>query len=159
MSEEMRMEQAKKVYEQLIQYFDARNYNYEKAEDQLAIVTGVQGEDIPIRLIYRVIPRLGAIHVYSPFRTQVSQDRSLDVAVALNVINARISFGAFALNSEDGTVFYRMSQKYDENLISKEVFDYLLDGAVMMIDSYNQDIEAFITGATDLEFFLNKVNR
>ncbi len=148
------MEKAKKVYEDLIAYFEEKNWNYTKYDDQLALRSGMIGEDLPMDFLLIVIPQNECVALYSPMPLKVPEDKKVDFALAVCVANKGVAQGNFDFDIESGDLAYRAMTIYGDSTISSDVFEKLLMIGMHTIDDYNDQFLMLSMGAITLDKFV-----
>ena len=137
MSEEKDLKQAKTVFNSLCQMLEENDWHYEKHEDDLTIVCGAKGEDLPMELIVQVDMKRQIIALMSQMPFTVPENRRSALAVAVSVANYGMVDGNFDYDYLSGRIIFRMTSSYRESLIGKKLLMYMLMCACFTIDKYN----------------------
>lgn len=147
------MMKAKEVYETLCASLDDREWHYEKHEEDMVVTCGVSGDDIPMRLIIRVMPERQLVQLLSPLPFDIPEDKRVDVALALTMVNDRLANGSFDFNIENGRVVFRLTNAFMDSTLGKEVFDYIVGVSVTTVDEYNDKVMMLCKGMVELSAF------
>lgn len=146
---------AKEVFGVLCRALDAHEFHYQKNEEELTIECGAQGDDLPMEITMRVEAERHLILLLSHIPFVVAEDKRLEVAVAVSVINNRLVDGSFDFDIRDGHMFFRMTNSYLESKIGQDAFAYLLYCSCMTIDKYNDKLMLLAKGLISLEQFIS----
>lgn len=157
MDEEVKKRRAKEIYEAYCRMLDTRDWKYEKDEDNLVIVSGIRGEDLPIKFIIRVNSGMEAVSYHSPLPFNVPEDKRIDAAVMICVANYGLVEGSFDYDIRDGEIVFRLVNSYtggDTNL-SDDLFEEMIMIASNTVDKYNDRFLAVIKGIISLQQFID----
>ena len=158
MSEAMEMQQAKQVFESLVDMLDTRNWKYEKFEDDLVVRSGIKGDDLPIEFIMFVKPKNQVVQFISKLPFSVPEDKRVDAAVAVSVANYGLVDGSFDYDISDGEIRYRLTSSYRESLLGADLFEYMIMCAASTVDDYNDRFFMLAKGMIDVEKFIELEN-
>lgn len=159
MDDAKKLQQAQKVYETCLKMFDNRNWHYKKDDSDLTIECKVSGDDLPMDIDFRIVPGLMVIQVLSQLPFRFKEEMRVEGAVATQLINYKLIDGSFDYNLETGSVIFRLTSSFRDSLISEELIAYMLDITAITVDDYNDKLFAFSAGMTDLEGFINAINK
>ena len=154
-----RMQEAKAVFESLVNHLNNIHLNFaqEELEDRFVIRFNMSGDDIPMRFFLYVNPNQRIITLHSPQPVKFPEDK-LDVACkAICAINYRLSDGDFQIDIRDGEVLFNMSNSYADSLISDEVFNYMLGMSINIVDEFNDKLLMLSKGLIDLDTLLQSL--
>lgn len=154
MAELNKLEQAKKVFATLCRTADKNEWHYEKDEDDLSIQCKARGDDLPMDVVVKVDAERMIIRLFSPLPFETHEDKRLDVAVAVSVINNRLANGCFDYNVTSGHIFFRITNSFIESEIGEDLIRYLLLVSFQTIDEYNDKLLMLATGMISIEKFL-----
>lgn len=154
MSEIKNFEQAKATFETLCKTLDNLEWHYESDEERLSVECGAQGEDLPMKLSIQIdAERMLAILIsHMPF--VISEDKRLDVAIAVSAINNMLADGCFDFDIASGRLLFRMTNSFIESKLGEDIFAYLLLCSCKTIDEYNDKFFMLGKGALAVEQFL-----
>lgn len=155
MSDQEKMIQAKAVFDTLCSVLDKNDWKYKKNEEKLQIECGVQGEDLPMEVTISVDAERMLVILLSSMPFVVSENKRLDIAIAVSVINNMLVDGSFDYDVTSGHMFFRMTNSFIESEISEELFLYLLLCSFKTIDEYNDKLLLISSGTLTIEKFLS----
>ena len=157
MADTMDLARAQKVYETLCAALDHDDWHYKKDEEALTIECGARGEDLPMELLVKVDVDRMLVMLLSKIPFQIAEDKRLDVAVAVSVINNMLVDGSFDYDVASGRIFFRMTNSYIESNLGEEMFRYLVYCSCKTIDSFNDKLLMLSKGVLSLEQFIQSV--
>ena len=150
---------AAKVYHDFCKMMDDEEWTYEGNEEKLSIVCGAVGEDLPIELNIRMDVDRQLVLVLSRLPYNIPEEKRIDVAVAVSVINDTLVDGNVEFDLMEGRVFFRMTNRYMDSNLSSEVYKYLLYCASQTIDAFNDKLLMLSKGIIDVEQFIKLYNK
>ncbi len=158
MQNENRHELALLTFKSLCDNLDDHHWKYSKDEEQLTIECGVQGDDLPMDLTIEVDEgrQLVLLLSHQPFVTP--EDKRIDMAVAVSVVNNRLVDGCFDYDIRNGHMFFRMVCSFKDSVLGDDLFSYLIGCSCQTIDDYNDKFMMLSTGLIDVEKFMEIVN-
>ena len=139
MADQKKIEQAKKVFKLIQDAMDGMKWKY-NVKDEYHIETGARGDDLPIELNVSVDPDKALIMVISHIPVVVSEDKRIDVAMAVTYINNILVNGCFDYDISSGYCFFRMCNSYLDSYIGADVVKYMLLVSCQTIDEYNDKL-------------------
>ena len=151
---EIKMERAKKVYATLCEALDARNWKYEKVDDDLLVHFSVNGDDLPIQYIIFVEVDRQLIRLLSHMSFDMSEDKRIDGAIATCHATYGLRDGSFDYDLSDGKIVYRMTSAFLDNEVPVSVIQYMIDFTGAVVDKYNDKFFALNKGFLTIEKFL-----
>ncbi len=152
--DELKLQNAKTAYTKLCESMDALEWNYTKNEENLVIECSARGEDLPMDLVIRCDVEMQLIQIFSHLPFSVPEDKLLDFAVVISVINNKMVDGCFDYYITDGNLFFRMTNSFMDNTLSFETIKYLVFCSCATIDSYNDKLLMVAKGMLTMEQFL-----
>jgi len=155
MAEEKDLFAAKKVYETLCKNLESHDWHYQKEEEKLAIECGAQGDDLPMKITIQVDADRHLIMLLSHLPFVVSEEKRLDLAVAVSVVNNRLVDGSFDYDVKSGHMFFRMTNSFLESEIGDDAFSYMLFCSCQTIDEYNDKFLMIAKNMMSLEQFIS----
>lgn len=155
MADEKVLRQARNVFRTVCQTLDDRNWTYEKDEENLVVKCKVNGDDIPIFIKIIINVDLEIVSLYSHLPIEIPSKEIVPVAVAISAANLNMVNGNFDLNISNGNLLYRMASSFKESLLSKDMFEYMIDIACMTVDHYNDKIKMVVDHTMSLDDFIN----
>ena len=157
MDEQMKLEQAKNVFQTLCAALDHDDWHYKKDEEALTIECGARGEDLPMELLVKVDVDRMLVMLLSKIPFQIAEDKRLDVAVAVSVINNMLVDGSFDYDVASGRIFFRMTNSFAYSTLGEAVFTYLLFCTCSMVDEYNDKFLMLAKGMISLDKFISDI--
>lgn len=145
---------AAQVYHDFCGMLDGEGWKYQKDDENLRIECGARGEDLPIDLVIKVDVDRQLVTLISHLPYVIPQDKRIDVAVAVGVINNLLVDGCVDYDLSDGHLFFRMTNSYRGSTIDKEVYKYLLYCACQTIDGFNDKLLMLSKGIIDVQKFI-----
>ena len=127
-------------------------------EEGLRFRYNVTGDDTPMSFILRIVPDAGIISLLSPFPFNIKENSLVPVSVALAASNNSILNGSFDLDLKDGSVYFRISNCYGEDLIDADTLGYLVSVASNTVDRYNDRILALNKNIISLDDYLEWID-
>ena len=158
MSELKNLELAKATFDKLCLALEKNDWRFKKNEERLSIECGAQGEDLPMEINVRVDADRMLVMLLSKLPYAIPEDKRLDVAIAVSVVNNALVDGSFDYDIASGSIFFRMTNSFLESVISDEVFTYMLFCSCQTIDEYNDKFLMLGKGVLTLEQFLASFN-
>ena len=74
MSDAYEMQQAKAIYDTIINMLDTQGWKYERFDDDLVIRSGVKGDDLPIEFLVFVKPKNQVVQFISKLPFEIPED-------------------------------------------------------------------------------------
>ena len=109
MADVMALRQAQATFKTVCQMLDSRNLKYSKNESEFRIEFGMNGDDIPMSFILIVDAERQVFRLISPFPFKVPEDKRLDLAIAVSIVNNSLVVGAFSYDINDGSLHFRVA--------------------------------------------------
>ncbi len=153
MAEMKESRKAAQVYSDICKMLDEAGWNYKKNEEELKVETGARGDDLPIELTIKVDVERQLVMLISHLPYVIAEDKRVDVAVAVSVINNLLVDGCVDYDLSDGHVFFRMTNSYRDSVLDKEVYKYMLYCACQTIDGFNDKLLMLSKGIIDFQKF------
>ncbi len=145
---------AKATFDTLCKTLDHEQWHYKKDEEGLSIECGARGDDLPMELVLKVDPDKMLVLVFSHLPYVVQEDKRLDVAIAVSVVNDRLVDGCFDYDVSSGHMFFRMSNSFIDSTLGQDLMAYLLYCSCQTIDAYNDKFLMLAKGMLSIEQFL-----
>ncbi len=138
----------------LCRMLDGQNWKYDKDDAELKIECGAVGEDLPMPVTIKVRPDRQIVLLLSYLPIEVPDDKRLEVAAAISIVNYRLINGCFEFNISNGRLYFRMTNSFMDSTLSEETFRYMLFVSLQTIDDYNDKLEALVNGKIDVSAFM-----
>ena len=159
MADEKNLIQAKETFAALCKTLDGHEWNYAKDEEKLSIKCGAQGEDLPMDIAIMVDSERCLVRLTSHIPIVVPEDKRLDAAIAISVVNNMLVDGCFDFDISSGLIFFRMTNSFLESKLGDDFFTYRLFASCQTIDAYNDKFLMLVKGMISIEQFLNSENK
>ena len=152
---EQKQQKGAEVFQSLCDYLTKDGWRYEMVDD-LHLVTHATGEDLPMALHVLVHTGFENIIAYSYLPVNVPEDKRMDMAVAVNLINNKLAIGCFQFNVLEDKICFQMCNCYAGFQPPEEIFRYMLYGSCQVIDEFNDMFLMLAKGLITLEQFMSK---
>lgn len=149
------MARAQTVFETLCATLDSHEWKYRKDEEQLRIECSAQGEDLPMGIVIRVHADRQLIMLLSDLPFIIPEDKRLDVAIAVSMVNNNLVDGSFDYDIAGGRMMFRMTSSFIESEIGNELFSYMLMCSCHTVDRFNDKFLMLGKGMMSVEDFLS----
>lgn len=159
MEKEKLLQQAQTVYETICKSLDSKDWKYERHDDNLTIVSGAQGEDLPMRMIIVVNPDAQVVSLFSPMPFNISEEKRVDAAIAVCVANYGLINGSFDYDLNDGEIRFRLVTSFRESTLSEELFMYMVLVTAKTVDDYNDKFLMVSKGMMSIKQFMEWENQ
>ena len=150
-----KMIRANEVYAKLCAALDARDWTYEKKEEDLVILLHVNGEDIPMPFILHIDADRSLIRFTSPMMFKMPEDKRVDGAIAACAASFGLADGSFDYDFMDGTIAFRMTATYRDSDIGEMLLQYLISCASRTVDRYNDKFLMLSMGKIGVDAFFD----
>lgn len=148
------MEQAKKVYQKIIDMLDNKGWHYDRHDEDLVIASGVTGEDLPIAFILAVKPKNHLIQFLSKLPVTMPEEKRIDGAIAACAASNSLVDGSFDYDIMDGSIVFRLTSSYLNSEISEDLLEYVLMVSAATVDEYNDKFLMLAKGMINIQKFL-----
>lgn len=159
MADQKNLELAKATFATLCQTLEENQWKYKKNEEKFSIECGARGDDLAIDIAIKVDVERQLVLLLSHLPFVVAEDKRLDMAIAVSVINNALVDGCFDYDVKSGHMFFRMTNSYMESKIGTDVFAYMLYGACTIVDEYNDKLLMLCKGMLSMEQFLKAMKQ
>lgn len=154
--DEMKLARAREVYALMCQALDNKGWKYNKDEEKLVVYLGVNGDDIPLRLVMFVDAEKQKISLLSPLPFKMSEAKLLEGAVMTCVATYGLSDGCFEYDLTDGSITFRLTAGFLGSHIGEGLIHYMIDCACAVVDNYNDRFLAVDKDLMSLADFIDK---
>lgn len=152
-------ERALQAFRALCANLDAHNWHYKKFEEDLTIDTGVNGEDLPISLLIQVDEDRELVILLSLQPFSVPENKRLDMAAAVSVVNNRLVDGSFDFDIKKGRLVFRMTSCYIDSILGDDLFTYMIGVSCKTVDDFNDKFMMLSSGMISIEKFIELINQ
>lgn len=157
--EDKKKKQCKEVFNTICKTLDEKKWVYKTDEEKMMISFGVTGEDIPMDF-YVVCNEESLLVKFTSFLPfKVAEEKRVEFAVAVSLVNYKISEGCFIYNICDGMLGFSSNVSFMDSLIGKQLFDYMINLACYTVDLYNDKFLMLSKGNYDLTKFLEEISK
>lgn len=154
MADNNKLMYAKEAYNTLCRTLDNIGWTYKRMDDELKLMFGVGGDDIPMNFLIIVDADRQLIRLLSLMPFQMNSDKRVEGAIATCIINYVLADGSFDLDIETGHVMFRLTASFRDSLLSEELFRYMVSIACHTIDKYNDQLSDLNDGKLSVEDFI-----
>jgi hypothetical protein len=158
MADQAKMDAARGIYETLCSALERLKVKFTRSDEILRVDYTYKGDDLLMPFMFIVDPDREFVSLISPMSPRVKEDKRLDMAVALSLLNYRLAFGCFDLDMNDGELRFRMVNCYRGTPLSEEVFAMMLQTGHAIVEKYNDKLYTLAAGIISLEQFVTAVS-
>ncbi|MCM1364992.1 MAG: YbjN domain-containing protein [Faecalibacterium sp.] len=158
MAEEINWALARKTFKTLCNFLDNDDWHYEKDEEKLTVECTARGDDLPIDYSIEIDAERELVFLLSRLPFKVSEDKRLDAAIAVSIINDRLANGCFDYNIKSGFLAFRMTNSFRDSELGEELFSYMIISSGITVDKYNDKLFMLSKGMLTLEKFIEDLN-
>ena len=158
MADAYEKQQAKAIYDSVINMLDNKGWTYDRFDDDLVIRSGIKGEDLPIDFLIFVKPENQVVQFISKLPFSIPEDKRIDTAVAVAVANYGLVDGSFDFDISDGELRFRLTSSYRESLLGMDLFEYMIMCGASTVDDYNDRFFMLSKGIIDVQKFIELEN-
>ena len=158
MADQMKMDAARAVYETLCSTLERAKVKFTRDDEALRVDYTYKGDDLLMPFMFIVDPDREFVRLISPMSPRVKEEKRLDMAVALSLLNYRLAFGCFDLDMDDGELRFRMVNCYRDTPLSEEVFAMMLQTGHAIVEKYNDKLYTLAAGIISLEQFVTAIS-
>lgn len=155
MTDEMKQEHARKVYQSIIEVLDERQWKYQRLDDKLQVQFAVRSEDMHIYYVMGVDARRQLITVNSPMTFKMDASKRIDGAIITTVATRCLLDGNFDYDIESGRISFRLSASIAGTEVGKKMIAYFIDWTNLAVDRYNDRFEAVNSGRMTIQEFVS----
>lgn len=156
---EVNMKQAKEVFATMVKMLDAREWHYNKDEENLVIQSGVKGDDLPVEFIVAVDAEREVVRFMSKLPFSMPEEKRVDGAIAVCVANNGIVNGNFDYDINDGEIVFRLTTSFKSgSVLSEDLFEYMIMASAHMVDRYNDKFFMLAKGMMNIQQFIEQEN-
>lgn len=142
---EINMEAAKAMYETVCSTLDSMKINYTRHDEDLVVSFCHRGEDMNHQLLIMINAKSEVIRIVERLPYEISEDKMIDVALAVCFINNRLVSGGFTY-ALDKNLNYEVAQVYSGSLIGEETVRRMIMALVVTVEEYDDKFMALNKG-------------
>lgn len=158
MADQVKMDAARATYETLCSALERLKVKFTRNDEILRVDYTYKGDDLLMPFMFIVDPDREFVSLISPMSPRVKEDKRLDMAVALSLLNYRLAFGCFDLDMNDGELRFRMVNCFRGTLLSEEVFAMMVQTGHAIVEKYNDKLYTLAAGIISLEQFVTAIS-
>ena len=158
MADQVKMDAARGTFETLCGTLERAKVKFTRDDEALRVDYTYKGDDLLMPFMFIVDPDREFVRLISPMSPRVKEDKRLDVAVAISLLNYRLAFGCFDLDMNDGELRFRMVNSFRDTLLSEEVFAMMLQTGHAIVEKYNDKLYTLAAGIISLEQFVTAIS-
>ena len=145
---------AKAVFDTTCEALRGEDWRFTTDDEELKIHTQAIGEDLPMDIMIDVNAKRQLVLVISKLPLTVPENKLVDLAIAVNVINYQLVDGSFDFDLKSGRIFFRLTSSFRESKVGKEAVLYMLMCSCKTIDEYNDKLLLLAKGLLDIDQFV-----
>ena len=150
------MEKAREVYYSIVDMLDEKGWRFERFDEDLVIRSGIKGEDLPIEFFMFVKQKNQLVQFISEIPITVPDDKRIDIAIAVAVVNNGLIDGSFDFDISSGKIRFRLTSSYRDSYLGADVFEYMILCASSTVDEYNEKFFMLSKGMMTLQEFMEQ---
>lgn len=151
------MNKANLVFNTMCSHMDSLGLHYKRDEENLTAICPFKGDDLPIELRLGVDADKELVMVLSFLPFAVSEDKRLELAIAVSIANNTLVDGCFDYDIKGGHIFFRQVASYMDSVLGADLFTYMLVCARQTIDDFNDKFMMLSKGMITLEKYMELV--
>ena len=156
MTDELKLKNAKSVYQIVCDLFDEKQLDYKKFEEDLVITIKMNGENLSMDFVIKIDEKRDLIRILSRLPVVFQGEKRLDGAIATSQINYGLADGSFDYNYNKGEIIFKITSSYKGCSVSKDLIYYMMSCACYTIDGYNDKLLALSEGKISVREFYTK---
>lgn len=149
---------AQVAYETVCRALEKHDWKFKRHDDALVITCGARGDDLEMDFVIMADADRQVLSILSPMPFQVSEDKRMDVAIAVTMANNGMVMGCFDYDIADGKIRFRMNQSFYHSQIGEDLAYHLVMLTSYTVDHYNDKFLSVSTGVMSLEAFIDWEN-
>ena len=152
-------ERARELFYQLKLWFTSEGWSFDPHEDDLVIVSGVKGDDLPIKFLFSIREEQEILLYMSELPFSIPQDKLVETAVAVCYVNDKILNGSFDLSFKNNRLTFKLCTSYYGGTLTQNTIEYMVRVAYNTIEMYNDKLYLLIGGNISLNEFMSEVDK
>lgn len=137
-------DQSKQIFNSLCEVMQDMDFSYDKKEEESIILSGAQGEDLPMPFMVRVSDEKQIVSFVSVIPVDVSEKMLKNVIIALNEMNMYLLDGCFAYDTSQSHAIFRSALSYKDALIGKGALKQMIMLSLSAVETYNDKIQKIV---------------
>ena len=147
---------ANNIYKSLCEFIKKKGWAFTKDDDNLSVSFGTYGNDLNMNFFIVVDFERELVRLYSPMDYKMSESKLFEGAIMTCIANFELLDGSFDYDVSDGSIAFRMTASYGDELLGETLFDYIISYSIMCVDKYNDIFLAIDKGYTTVYDFLSR---
>lgn len=143
--------QARRVYEAICRYLDNNNWDYSKDDEKMMVSFQITGDDFPVAILMDVDAEREIVRAISMLPFKMCEEKRIDGALALTVINYKLVNGCFDYDLSDGFTVFRLASYYGKEDVSDALIQYMIGTTYATVNEYNDKLLGLNKGMLKLE--------
>ena len=144
------------VYASFKRHFDDQGFRYTAHEDDHVIQATFGGDDLPMPMIIRVDDEREVITLMTNIPINMPEEKRIDAAVAITIINYQLLNGSFQMDMRDGKIIFSVAQSFCDCEVSDNLIRYLMSISIKSTDEYNDKLFMLGKGLMTLDQFIEQ---
>lgn len=136
--------QSKQIFNSLCEVMQDIDFSYDKKEDELVILSGAQGKDLPMSFMLRVSDERQIVSFVSVIPVDVHKKMLNNVIIALNEINMYLLDGCFAYDTKQSRIVFRSALTYKDAMIGKGALKRMVILSLSAVDTFNGKLQKIV---------------
>lgn len=153
--DDIKTKTANSVYKTIIATLERGQYKFQKEEDNRKVFFQIETNTLPVTFAVSVDAERQLIRIISGSSVVFPQDKRLDGAVAVCMINCGFVDGGFDYDYSTGMTVFRISTSFSGSVISSDVFNYVFRRAYSACVRYSNQLNKLAQGEMCLDYFLD----
>lgn len=148
---------ADEVYDILVSELDSREWHYDEDREKRTIRFSVSGKQMTVAYDFKIDADRQLILLNSLLPFDIKEDKSGDFMLAVCRTNSSLPDGRFRLYLENDAVSFDMTCSYIESLIGEELFEYLINYTLFIVDRYGPRLKDLNDDVIDVQKYIDTI--
>lgn len=137
-------DQSKQIFNSLCEVMQDINFSYDKKEDELVILSGAQGKELPMSFMLRVSDEKQIVSLVAVIPVAVPQKMLNNALIALNEINMYLVDGCFAYDTSQSHIVFRSALIYRDAQIAKGALEQMVKWSLSTVETFNGKLQKIV---------------
>lgn len=130
------MSRSQRAYNCVVETLDSHGLDHSDYPKDSEIYIGSVGEEIQSNVKIMLYKDIELMMMVSSIPFIVPQEKRVDIAAAINMINCTLRNGSFDFNFLNGNIIFRVTGSYIESEMDPDMVRYMLDYSLRKIEEY-----------------------
>lgn len=148
---------ADEVYDILVSELDSREWHYDEDREKRTIRFSVSGKQMTVAYDFKIDADRQLILLNSLLPFDIKEGKSGDFMLAVCRTNSSLPDGRFRLYLENDAVSFDMTCSYIESLIGEELFEYLINYTLFIVDRYGPRLKDLNDDVIDVQKYIDTI--